>query len=268
VNIKTPPMMPLWLRSASARAALALSLSSAALGCATSHTTRSLADGVTVHTFRRDYTNAHVVSNGRDFFMVDSGLEANAPALERDLRASGFDPSRMRAIVLSHGHADHAGGAAYFRRRFGTRVIAGRGDEAMLRSGHNERLCPTNDDARARFASDQGATFTPIAPDVTVDAERSLLDVTGIPARVMPLPGHTEGSLVVTVGDGVFVGDLLRGDAIWPTAEVHFYMCDLEDNRRDVQTVLDQVPRAAQWFPGHFGPLSRDAVRARFSRAR
>jgi glyoxylase-like metal-dependent hydrolase (beta-lactamase superfamily II) len=136
-------------------------------------------------------------------------------------------------------------------------------------SGHNERLCPTNDDARARLASDQRATFTPVVADVTVDAELSLLDATGIPARVRALPGHTEGSLVVTVADGVFVGDLLRGDAIWSSAEVHFYMCDLEDNRRDVLTVLDQVaPGAAQWFPGHFGPLSRDAVRARFSPTR
>ena len=109
-----------------------------ALGCANRQPTAHLEGGMVVHTFRRDYANAHVVVQGGNAFMFDSGLEANAAALAADLRAAGIAPERLRAIVLSHGHADHAGGADYFRRTFGTRIIAGAGDGPLLARGRND----------------------------------------------------------------------------------------------------------------------------------
>jgi glyoxylase-like metal-dependent hydrolase (beta-lactamase superfamily II) len=234
-------------------------------GCATSHSVTALPGGITVHTFRRDYTNAHVVSRGDAFFMVDSGLEANAPALADDLRREGFEPARLRAIVLTHGHADHAGGAAWFRQHFGIRVIAGEADVPILAAGANDHLCPTRDRARDRVAADQAARFTPIAPDVIVGTELALEGLVGIAATVFPLSGHTPGSLVVTIPGAALVGDLFRGGIAGSSAEVHFYMCDLEDNRADVRVLLERLaPTATRFFPGHFGPVSRDAVTERF----
>jgi glyoxylase-like metal-dependent hydrolase (beta-lactamase superfamily II) len=234
-------------------------------GCATSHSVTALPDGITVHTFRRDYTNAHVVSRGDAFFMVDSGLESNAPALADDLRGQGLDPARLRAIILTHGHADHAGGAAWFHRKFGTRVIAGAADVPLLATGANDHLCPTSDRARDRVASDQAARFTPIAPDTTIGTEVALNALVGIPGAIVPLPGHTPGSLVVTLPGAALVGDLFRGAIAGSSAELHFYMCDLEDNRRDVRALLERVaPNATVFFPGHFGPVVRKAVAAQF----
>jgi len=69
----------------------------------------------------------------------------------------------------------------------------------------------------------------------------------------------------VTVGDVVLVGDLLRGGIIGSGAETHFFMCDLEGNRRDVKRVFTQLaPEAQVVFVGHFGPVTPDAVRAHF----
>jgi hydroxyacylglutathione hydrolase len=235
-------------------------------GCATSHSVTALPDGITVHTFRRDYTNAHVVSRGNAFFMVDSGLESNAAALADDLRRQGFDPARLRGIILTHGHADHAGGAAWFHREFGTRIVAGAADVPILAAGANDPLCPTSDRARDRVASDQAARFTPIAPDTTIGTEVALDEFVGIPGTIVPLPGHTPGSLVVTLPGAALVGDLFRGAIAGSSAELHFYMCDLEDNRRDIRALLERLaPNAAVFFPGHFGPVSREAVAEKFT---
>lgn len=244
---------------------LALFVSLLALaGCATAHGVTRVGT-VDVHTFRRDWANAHLVVSGDRLLLVDSGLAANAEALERDIVDAGFDPSRLSAIVLTHGHADHAGGARHFQRRFGTRIVAGSGDREMLASGHNEALCPTSDDARGRLAEDQAATFEPTVADVWIDAPTSLAELTGIEGRIVPLEGHTHGSLVVTLEGAVIVGDLLRGEVFGSGAERHFYMCDLPDNDRDVHALLTELaPTAQSFFVGHFGPLTREAVRARF----
>ncbi|MFO0708537.1 MAG: MBL fold metallo-hydrolase [Sandaracinus sp.] len=225
--------------------------------CATTHGVRRLADGTEVHTFRREWTNAHLVVHGDSAFLVDAGFEREAPGLAEAIAAEGLDPARIRAIVLTHGHADHAGGAGWFQRRYGTPVIVGRGDEGMTASGRNEPLCPTDDTARDRLASDQGATYAPLAPTTIVEDALSLAALTGIDAEVVRLPGHTEGSLVVVVSNAALVGDLFRGNVFDAGTSVHFYMCDLEDNRRDVAHLLGELaPAAVTFFPGHFGPPS------------
>jgi hydroxyacylglutathione hydrolase len=234
-------------------------------GCATSHTVNTLPNGFTVHTFRRDFSNAHVVSRGEAFFMVDSGLEANAPALAEDLRREGFDPARLRAIVLTHGHADHAGGAAWFRAQFGTRIVVGEADVPLLAAGVNDHLCPTSDRAKDRVEADQAARFTPFVPDVTIASEVALEDLVEVPGTIFPMPGHTPGSLIVAIPGAALIGDLFRGAIAGSTAEVHFYMCDLEDNRGDVRVLLERLPTTTLFFPGHFGPVSREAVTEMFA---
>lgn len=233
-----------------------------ATACATGHDVHTTPSGLRVHTFTRDFTNAHVVVQGEHSFMVDSGHEAQAPALADDLRAAGLDPARLRAIVLTHAHADHAGGAGYFQRTFGTPVVVGRGDEAGLAAGKNERLCPTSAMAEGRLDQDQHATFTPYTAAVVVDDTLDLAALTGIAGQARHVSGHTPGSVVVIVDGAVLVGDLFRGAIMGTGAERHFYMCDLADNSADIAQLLDTwAPAAEVHFTGHFGPVARARVR-------
>jgi hydroxyacylglutathione hydrolase len=233
-------------------------------GCATQQTQMTLARGLTIHTFRREYANVHLVKQGSNSFLFDSGLAENAAKLAADIQAAGIDPRSLRAVIVSHGHADHAGGAKYFKEKFGVPTVAGAGDEPMLRSGRNERLCPTVETGRLK--SDQEASYAPTVADVLVSESRSLEELTGIPGRILVLPGHTPGSLVINLGEAVLVGDLFRGAVLTSAAELHFYMCDVAGNRRDIQSLLkDSAPAASVFFPGHFGPVTRTAVVEKFS---
>lgn len=223
--------------------------------------------GSRVVTLQYEYTNAHaLVGPEGQIVLIDSGFERNTAALERGLKESGLDAKKVVAVVLTHGHPDHAGGAKHFQEQ-GAIVIAGAGDAQMLVDGKNDvALCPTNADARSRLASDQVEHHSGVTADVLVTERLSLLSRTGIDAEVVPVAGHTPGSLVVKAGQSLFVGDLLRGSVFGSDAEVHFYMCDLEDNVRDVQGLLAEWPEVSTWFVGHFGPLTRGAVQAKFAR--
>jgi hydroxyacylglutathione hydrolase len=218
-----------------------------------------------VITFREHYNNAHVINVDGALVLIDAGLEADAPGLDARLRERGLDPAVLGAVVLTHGHADHAGGARWFQEQYGTPIVVAAADVGLLDEGENGDLCPTDDDARAREADDEAETFTPYAPDVRIggsgEASTDLQSVAGIAGRIAFVPGHTDGSLAVVVGNAAFVGDLFRGDVFSGAARVHFYNCDLEDNRDDIRALLDnEAANVDEFFVGHFGPVSRVEV--------
>lgn len=218
-----------------------------------------------VVTVRVAYNNAHALQIGEQTLLIDTGTAAEAAELDRRLRDAGIDPSELAAIVVTHGHADHAGGAQWFRERYGVPIIAGAGDLELLAAGHNDELCPTDRQGRKRLADNQAASFAPVTVDHPISEPTDLSALVGVAATVAPLPGHTAGSLVLVVDELAFVGDLFRGSIVGSSAERHFYMCDVADNDADIATLLsDLAPRATSFYVGHFGPLSRDALRARW----
>jgi hydroxyacylglutathione hydrolase len=225
--------------------------------CANS-TTRTEAGQVEVITVRRSYNNAHAVRLPEGVVLVDAGLERDAPALADDLVAAGVDPSELALVVLTHGHADHAGGARWLQQRYGVPVLAGVGDLSMLEAGHNDPLCATDATARARLEAAQAERFEPLTPDHLVAEPFDLAEL-GLRGAVRPVGRHTEGSLVLDVGGAVFVGDLLRGGVVGQAAVTHYFQCDPDGAVDAVREVL-ATSQAEHWFVGHFGPLSRAAV--------
>jgi hydroxyacylglutathione hydrolase len=231
-------------------------LAAAFFGCATSSDLRR--DGkFEVFSFRRSYSNTHLIKIGPEkFLMVDSGSYEDAPLLENDLRERDVDPQWIKAIVLTHGHWDHAGGARYFQDKFKTPVLLGARDTRLLENGKSDPLCPTSFIAKMRQNSDQERSF--LAPKVTklIDSQTPLDEWVGPGVGfIKPIPSHTEGSLAVVIDDLAFVGDLFRGSLIGVSATRHFYICDLERNSGMIRDFLNRDALDVKlFFPGHFGP--------------
>ncbi len=246
------------------RPLLSLVVLALASGCATTSWKR--ADGLEVRTFTADSSNVHLVTFLGSSFLIDAGYERRGEELVAALRASGVDLSKLKAIILTHGHADHSGGARVLREALHVPVVVGAGDVDMLSKGKNELpICPTGFLGRWRYEQDSTATFTPFAANIEVRDSMDLAALTGIPGKVVLVPGHTRGSLAVKVGDVLFVGDLLRGSVVGSGAATHLYMCDLEANKKDIANLLTvEAPEARLVFPGHFGPVTREVVMDHF----
>lgn len=218
-------------------------------------------DNLTIHTITKSYSDIRLIVEGDKYFLIDAGLASDAEALDEAIRDLGYNPKNISAIILSHGHHDHAGGAQYFKQKYAIPIIAGAGDVAMLKLGKNDKICPTDFMAELRYEGDQTATYPPIEVDVVIDNVAELEALAGIKGQIIPMAGHTSGSLIVTINEFVFVGDMFRGSMLGNDAVTHFYMCDINANKRDIQNLLANiVPQAKQFFMGHFGQASREKV--------
>jgi glyoxylase-like metal-dependent hydrolase (beta-lactamase superfamily II) len=216
----------------------------------------------TVRTFNLGLANVHLLGRAGQYVLVDAGPAGQEAELEARLRRAGVRPAAIRLIILSHGHADHAGGARYFQRRYGIPVLAGAGDTAMLRRGRNDSL--TTHSALGRFTRRFIATratdwFPALRPDLMVVDSFSLRPY-GLAGTVRALPGHTPGSVLVALGRVAFVGDLFRGALLArQVPREHFFQPDLAVAHRTIRQVLQQP--FATFYLGHGGPCRAEDVR-------
>lgn len=230
-------------------------------GCGTP--TQQPADQASVMTFTLSLANIHIIDAGAKRLMIDAGRHGDEPTLVAAMQAEGIDPRSIDYLIITHGHTDHAGGAQYFKEHFGTRIIAGRADQAMLASGKNAALCSTTVLASFLKPSIERESYPPTSADIWVDHPLDLATL-GAKGRIVTLPSHTPGSIALLIDDQAFVGDLVRGELLSKTKPArHFYMCDLKSNDKDIAKLLDNQG-IKTWYTGHMGPLSTPAVSAVF----
>ena len=63
------------------------------------------------------------------------GPRQRGQTAESQMAELGLDWKHVRAILLTHVHGDHSGGAEWLRAATGARIYAGEGDVPVLRSG-------------------------------------------------------------------------------------------------------------------------------------
>ncbi len=169
--------------------------------------------------------------------------------LERIAEAVAELGIAIEKILLTHGHIDHAGGAAELKERLGVPIEGPhRADRFLL-----DRLAETG-----RGYGMAGARN--VTPDRWLD-EGNEVTIGGTPFRVLHCPGHSPGSVAfvnadhrfAVVGDVLFRGSVGRTDlpgGDWPTL--------LES----IRALVDTLPAETVVYPGHMGITNLGAERA------
>ena len=151
--------------------------------------------------------NAFVIDGDEGVVLVDTGLPKRHGSILDGLSAIGRKPRDIVGIVITHGHTDHAGGAAALKRESGAEVVASEGDAPVVRGERPAPAPPVLDFPLLRGL----ARVFPAAEGVSVDHSVSEGPLSLVPdLTVVPTPGHTAGHISLLLdrhGGVMFAGD-------------------------------------------------------------
>lgn len=140
--------------------------------------------------------NCYIVKIGEGrAVIIDPGAEGEK--ISAELERQRLSPEK---ILLTHGHFDHTGAAAFLKDKYRIPVYISEKDECML--GDREKSAAVI----APFME-----FNPVSADCTFK-EGDEIELGEIKAKVMETPGHSAGSACFIIGDCIFAGDtVFRG---------------------------------------------------------
>jgi glyoxylase-like metal-dependent hydrolase (beta-lactamase superfamily II) len=205
-------------------------------------------------------SNCFLVKTGTGFVLVDTGVASKRSALEKELESSVCEAGDLTLIVLTHGDSDHAGNAAFLRKKYGAPIAMHRDDAGMVERGDmssNRKVKPDRITTMGRVIMLMGrimtmvkpATFECFSPDVYLQDGQTLAEY-GCDAQVLHLPAHSKGSIGVLTANG----DLICGDFIYNFfGPNQVWIDDLTAARTGVERLKTLSVRTV--YPGHGKPF-------------
>lgn len=143
-----------------------------------------------LHTIRGLMGCCHLLVENGEAVMLDTGMIGEPMIIRRLLRKLGLLPSSVKAILLTHGHLDHAGNLAWVKAWTGAKVCSHPAEQA-----HVDGVYPYQGAAKWCGRLEAAGRFVFRYRPAKID--EPLTDGQHLPfwggLRVIHLPGHTAG---------------------------------------------------------------------------
>ena len=229
-----------------------------------------------VFMFTGTEVNWVIVQEGAELTLIDAGWKGDTQDVERSIRSLGRRPEDLRAVLLTHAHADHTGALNHLHDEYGlplymdaVEVLNAKG-ENIETGGPIDVLKHLYRPQVVRWASEivrAGGLHHTTSPGAQAFPQQGQLDLPGRPVPIAT-PGHTSGHTSYLLPG---VGAVISGDALvsaHPTLNgvgPRLLPADFTHDQRTAIRSLDVLRQldADMFVPGHgptwYGRIS-DAV--------
>ncbi|GAC1697255.1 MAG: MBL fold metallo-hydrolase [Ktedonobacteraceae bacterium] len=190
--------------------------------------------------------NIGVISYEDRCLIIDSGMDKDAGRdILNQVKKLGLTPS---ALLVTHAHADHFGGAQYLVRQTGLQVYATRVEAAVMSGPILEPLYLFSGATPPRELQHKFLLARPCLVDTVLTGNEETID--HIPLRVVPLPGHSIEQVGVAFGDTFFVGDAFLTPEILDKHRIPFYT-DMQTGCSTLANLKTQIETFKYVVAGH-----------------
>ena len=207
--------------------------------------------------------NSYLLTSGSELTLIDTGIPADAKAVQNELKRAGYPLSQLNLIILTHGHADHAGGTTRLADHSPAEIAA-----------HTEEISYLRKEASLPFRSSwKQALFwisdRVLLPRPPLNVNRPLQEGDQLKVleglEVIHTPGHTPGSIslfqperrILFCGDALFLAHPLTGKS-GLRLPLKMVSVDPDLAYQSAVKILDLEPNLL--CPGHGEPILRDAA--------
>ena len=201
--------------------------------------------------------------DGDNSVMVDTGLAGEPFRIRRLFRRLHLEPQSLKAILLTHGHLDHAGNLAWLKRWSGAKIFAHPIEQAHIDGNYpyqgTSRWC-----GRLEAFGRKALGYRPAKIDVFLSDRQQLPFWGGL--EVIHLPGHTLGhcGFFSAKHNLLFSGDMMASYFFYAHKPWAIFNSAPELLPSSAEKIRRLQPR---WLiPCHFDFLNGDLHRQRFAK--
>jgi len=172
--------------------------------------------------------------------LVDAGLSTSPEALFHNIEETGHRVEDIVALVLTHSHIDHIGGASAIVERAGCVVVAHEADADAISDGMGVRTA----------ADAYGVPSPCIDVTRTITNDGGVLNFGSAHMVTIHTPGHTPGNITLQMNvEGMVI--LFANDVHGPFSRA--WGSDLDAWRRSMNRLIALAPDIL--LEGHYGVI-------------
>jgi glyoxylase-like metal-dependent hydrolase (beta-lactamase superfamily II) len=178
--------------------------------------------------------------------IIDSGIDKDAgSAILKQVKKLGLVPT---ALLITHAHADHTGGAHQLVRQTGLKVLATRVEASVMAGPILEPLYLFGGATPPKELQHKFFLAKPCLADSIVVGDEQVIDQ--VPLEVLSLAGHSSEQVGVAFGDTLFVGDAFLTPDILDKHRIPFYT-DIATGLTTLDMLKQRVSAFAHIVAGH-----------------
>jgi hydroxyacylglutathione hydrolase len=198
----------------------------------------------------------YLIDGGSELALIDVGAGMGAAQVVENIRGEGFDPARVRHILCTHAHGDHAGGAARMRVLLPHASVSMSRDAAgYIRHGDEAGTSIAIAKTAGIYPADYRLEPCAVEGDL-VEGDR--VTIGDLELECIDTPGHADGHLSFLLEHGerrsLFAGDVVFHGGTILLQNTHD--CRLEALIASLRKLRGL--RIDALFPGHFAFSLRD----------
>ncbi len=190
--------------------------------------------------------HCYLINGGDAYALVDCGLSTNPQAIMDELVRDGLSLQKLKYVLLTHAHPDHANAALWLQQNLGVKIICSAFEGEVLEKGLLHVLgLEENNPAYETFRT---------MPRTTADcivADGDVLQIGDLQVKVIETPGHTHGSTSYYLScEGK--NHLFTGDAVFYRGQISLLsppLSDYEHYRQGIMRLADMSIDGL--FPSH-----------------